>query len=483
MKENYLHIVYGDEKEEFIKDLQSEYPGHYTTCLMLGAPDPEEFYRRCFEFLQVKDQYKYINNINLILPDDKMAIFKPILQRVMDDVSRCFGSYPDSLVGIENMFTNIDYLIDKPDVSDIQIETDAAILVMAGASVELEFERLKELQKDYLIITCDALIVRCFEEGLIPDIVVSSERVALTSEFFRDLTPEMVANTLFLGNVVCYPDTFKLYPGPIATFYRASQESEWLRRRDKNKEALIWAPPTVSSVSLGICGYLGINKVILVGQDLCNHPETLQSHADLRMETFKSWSEPKTEAEVKKMDLCRKAKANDPKYGEVWTNSRWFAFGTELYRIAKVYNIDLINTSKLGLQIPGIKYMPLEDAVKEMPSKGKTLDYPLENPHKKKDYKRIRTKIGRGLKECTSIKIGSLGPNGIDYFRKFFSFGYLGLTLMLRPFVDYEHQKFRAPWKEPSLRPAFETWLYKTKTDLIRVLSTAYKYLKSSGPR
>lgn len=471
MKENSFVIIYGDEPEDLIKKIDATFPGHRTSLLQLGAPDEALVYRNLFELMQIKDNYKFFNNMKVVVDNERLPTWKPIVQRVQDDLGRAFGSYSDTLMGIENMFKNLPYIIKYPDTSDMKINCDVAIMLMAGPSFELEIERIKEVQDKYFIVACDAILKRCQEEGIKPDMVVTSERIALTSDFFRTMED---TDTLLMANAVCWPDTFNIYKGPIATFWRASTESHWIRRKTKNKEELVWAPAVVSSVSLGILGVLGVKKVILVGQDLCHHPETGQSHADLRIDAFKEWSEPKLDLKP----LSYKAPMNEGDK-EVWTNARWHAFGTELYRIAAVYKQDLINTSKLGIKIPGINYMPLDKALKKWPSDSKEFICPEKNPFDKQDLNRIKSKVNKAIKEMSKLKIGSLGSNSIGYFRNYFNFGYLGLSLMLNAFAKYESEKYRRPWKEASYRPDLEVWLTKTKMDLIRVLSNARDLLNN----
>jgi len=186
-----------------------------------------------------------------------------------------YGNDPwDSLIGVENMFDNIDVILENPGINMLYGKFDdcTAVIVAAGPSLAKSIDKLREIQHKVLIIACDASLKYLLENGIRPHIVASLEREHEVQQFFDELHD--VDDIYMAVCPVLYRHVIDSYNGPKFIVYRNFDHFKWLNI-DKG---LLDIQLSSANMAYKIAEALGCRHILLVGQDLA-FGEDGSSHA------------------------------------------------------------------------------------------------------------------------------------------------------------------------------------------------------------
>lgn len=99
----------------------------------------------------------------------------------------------DSLIGLKQHIINLPLVPKTPQLLDLfkkVATTDVAVLVSTGPSLDKQLDLLKKIAPYVRIFAVDASLPVLIKQGIKPDVVVSIERVATSSHFFKEITCE-----------------------------------------------------------------------------------------------------------------------------------------------------------------------------------------------------------------------------------------------------------------------------------------------------
>lgn len=117
-----------------------------------------------------------------------------MMTRALEQLVYSFGNdVEDSLIGIEHFMKNLPQLIRSPKLQELLkkiANTDTAVIVSTGPSLMKQLPILQEIKEHVTILCIDASFPILAKHGIKPDIVVSMERIALTSTFYKN-TPDL----------------------------------------------------------------------------------------------------------------------------------------------------------------------------------------------------------------------------------------------------------------------------------------------------
>lgn len=369
----------------------------------LNAQSPAEFGSKFRVFLDDLRHLKFLDHIRLVespdlSPEEKSRLhaYGEMAKATVADIWKSLGDYEDSLLGIKNLFENIDTVLRKPDISHFKIATPFyAIVVSAGPSLELELPLLREIQNKVLLVCVDAAFKTLLRNGITPHIVVAMERDDHSVPFFRGL--EAPLRSVLVANATVKKAIFDSYPGPIATALKYSGPFLWL----PFNRARFWTASSSAHLAYRLSAFLKPHAIALVGQDLCFHPETLQSHSSIP--DYPEWSKPSSLEERLKNQKAFKAEGNT--ISEVYTDPTWSLFARDYQVIVDEVKIPTFNTSRLGMKIGNIPYEPLDIWIK------RTLDlnelgfqFPTQNPDYEIDQSKFKAKISEARNTLTTVR-------------------------------------------------------------------------------
>ncbi len=357
----------------------------------LMATDPQDFATKLRLFLDDLHHIKYLDHLELLLPEDltsaekeKSMAYGHIAEAVVRDMKASLGGFDDSYLGLTNFFENLGYIIEKPDISHIKITKPFhACVVAAGPSLALELDEIKRIQNSALIVCVDACFKTLLNHGIEPHIVVAMERDDFSPKFFLNIQQNYKTALICHATVKRYLiDAFK---GPIATALKYSGPFMWL----PFERAKGWTASSSAHLAYRLCALLGAQSIALIGQDLCFHPDTYQSHCEIP--DYPEWSVGTSKENRLAQNKAITAPGNTR--AEVLTDKVWSLFARDYHILFRELNVPTVNTSKLGMKLKDIPFQELSVWSKQVSSASINLEIPQQNQSHDQDLKALNEKL------------------------------------------------------------------------------------------
>jgi hypothetical protein len=280
---------------------------------------------------------------------------------------RGYGGIEDSLLGLENVLSNSDFMENNPGVIQAKdlFQKVPAIIVSAGPSLDKSLPALKELQDKAVIIAVDASLSILLDNGIVPHAVVAIERDGGPKTFF-DAAQKKHPNlkTHLFAFPVLQKEALEAYRGPKWVAYRDYGYFQYFEQQVPR--GMVSSSSSVAHLALRLAFCFGSSPVLLVGQDLAYESKTLRSHA--KGLAYGGWDQSKTEAEVKKTISADQhgeffmVEGNLEK--EVPTNSTYFSFLKEFSWESSRLPFKIFNCTEGGAKIPNIQWASIVEVTK-----------------------------------------------------------------------------------------------------------------------
>lgn len=308
-----------------------------------------------------------------------------------------YGNSPeDSLIGEENMFKNLNEIIEHPGINTLYnaFKGKPAVVVASGPSLKKNMHLIDGLQDKALILSAESTFTILGNEGIRPHIVASLERTMRTKSVFEGFTPEFVKDTYLAACPVIPKEAYEVYDGPRLVAYRHFDHFRWLNI-DKG---MLEIKHSSANMAYKIAAALGCDPIILVGQDLAFSREDHSTHAGNHVKGNKQ------DRYYKDAKITVKGNDGQP----IETCESWFKF-------LKAYDIDVtnykgktINATEGGAYIQGTEVMSFQEAIDQYITEP---IHPLEiieartKTHKESDHtETYRTLLGRVTKAIQDLK-------------------------------------------------------------------------------
>lgn len=420
----------------------SDHDGPYLLLKDIGAPNPTKV---THAFTQVLRTHVAENDPNsryaysISLEDDPRAIeLFPAVMQAVKIFDAGLGSYEDSMMGVRNTFANMDLILKYPDISQASLTAGAAILLSAGPSIELEWNEIKRAYDSgkFFIVAVDAILSRALEKGVIPDVVVTSERVSGTEDFL-DVEAEKLP--LLVSTVMSYRPTIDIYRGPKSFVFRSDYASSWYPLHARK---MIGSAPSVAPTAVGIMGLLGLKKILLCGQDLSLDPMGV-THANLgkRLEKKKEFlQKEESKMQSRENEVCDNYAGSTSK-----TTNAWKAMGVDMTMTVRQWDLEVVSSSLYGMVMQEVAYESSKSFIDRMLEEGlpdKYFHYPDKNLYEKKDRLKFESKVVQAKKSLSALedKLGEVEPN---HFLDLPHFNQLCKSAMQRVMVTYWNKVFQ----------------------------------------
>lgn len=263
-----------------------------------------------------------------------------------------------SVQWIKNFFANIRPGLEDPGINALQHQFTGrpAIIAAAGPSLDKNAHVLAQAKGRALIIAAGSAINPLLNHGVEPDLLVSFDPGEANYRHFENLdTP-----TLPLVYVpTIYPRIVAEYRGPrFSSSMDVFPFISWFLKQLGEEKGLLSSGPSVANVCWHLAVQLGLNPIILVGQDLAY--TGLKSHAEgaahfRRIDIEETGSGPRY-LEVESVDGGTVYTSRAMYAMKVWFEQRIPQAGP--HRIT-------IDATEGGAKIRGTQIMALRDAVDE----------------------------------------------------------------------------------------------------------------------
>ena len=221
-----------------------------------------EFYAKLYhnEILSLKE--KLLENIRFI-----------VLSR---------GNDPkDSLIGIEHMLDNLKeqlkHGIFQEFLKQNRAKHENAIIVSTGPSLTKQLPLLKANANKAVIFCADSSYPILAKHGIVPDYVLSLERVIETSEFFNNDFKEFNKNILFIPASLVHKNTIEYLKKDDREFMLVHRPLNSAASLKLDEYGYIGVGMSVANMAFELAGALTFKNIILIGQDLA-YDESGKSH-------------------------------------------------------------------------------------------------------------------------------------------------------------------------------------------------------------
>lgn len=293
--------------------------------------------------------HKYIKNIRYMLEFiDNYKNTK--LFSIGNDVE-------DTLIGLRNNLLNIDHLITNPSIAKIKekfghmYKNKPAIVVASGPSLNKNIHLLKDARGKALILSCDGSVKPLIKHGIMPDAMMSVERIYKTFEAFykdEDIPEEIV---LACPPVVRNEIFEKIKSKKLSMLKKGESLNQWLNKL--TGAGTVFCGASVAHAAYGLARELGCNPIILVGQDLAYSKEGFSHGNGIAVNQKVDFLNAKNIVYVKDYE------GNDIPSTYVW--KMFLNIFEEV--ISRDVDVKCIDATEGGARISGTEIMSLREAI------------------------------------------------------------------------------------------------------------------------
>lgn len=184
----------------------------------------------------------------------------------------------DSLIGVEHFVANIPRMLSNNTFTSLRLgkNSNVAVMVSTGPSLSKQIPKLKEIQDSVTIICIDASMPILEQNGIIPDIVCSMERVIESAKFFENTTKEFHEKIIFASSALQHKAVYEnIKGGEVCVVMRPFEYMKYFGFHNFGYSGI-----GLSAANMGfeIAYLMNFDNLIIIGQDLA-YGEDGTSHA------------------------------------------------------------------------------------------------------------------------------------------------------------------------------------------------------------
>ncbi|MEK4342772.1 motility associated factor glycosyltransferase family protein [Brevibacillus sp. FSL L8-0710] len=260
----------------------------------------------------------------------------------------------NSIVNLTTTLKTPNILNEKPQ----SFQGKPAILVAAGPSLDLEYENLRYIKENGLayIFSVGSAINSLIENGIYPDAACTYDGKEANHLVFSKVVERGIIDIpLFYGSMVGY-ETVQKYPGPMMHFMVGGDyfSSFVLKRLNDTPVDFVNPAKSIAIITLQLLYKLGCNPIILAGQNFAYTEDRTYAQG-------MAFNNELSTTHMEQAIVVKDVGGND-----VYTNRGLNSFREEMEsHIAKLSDLEVINTTKGGARIKGTVYEPLEKLINE----------------------------------------------------------------------------------------------------------------------
>jgi len=309
-------------------------------------------------------------------------LFVQALRHVITTVG---NDVTDTLIGMEHHFMNLDLMVQTPTLYELfkkAKNTNMAVLVSTGPSLNKQLPLLKEVAPYVTIVAVDASFPVLSAYGIKPDIVVSMERIALSSTFFKNTPAEFYDGVVFSLSSLQHPELLRSIKGGVIQmsmrpfgFMQAFELDQW---------GYIGIGMSAANKAYELIYHSRFERCVLIGQDLAYSDGGL-SHAQGHV-----LGADEVKAKASDVDVVRYGGEGMIRTSAVWNWFRSF-FETDIRETAA--RMETINATEGGARIAGAIEMPFREVIERYVQKDMCKKPIVLEKVKKSDLKTVLRRI------------------------------------------------------------------------------------------
>lgn len=279
-------------------------------------------------------------------------LFIQALQHVITSVG---NDVTDTLIGMEHHFRHLDLMVQTPMLYELfkkAKNTDLAVLVSTGPSLNKQLPKLQKIAPYVTIVAVDASFPVLSKYGIKPDIVVSMERVALSSEFFKNTPKEFHDGTVFALSSLQHPKVIRSIQG--GTIQMSMRPFGYMQAFELDQWGYIGIGMSAANMAYELIYHSRFARCVLIGQDLAYADNGL-SHADGHV-----LGADEVKPKESDLDVIRYGGEGLIRTSAIWNWFRSF-FETDIRETSS--RMETINATEGGARIHGTVEMPFTEVI------------------------------------------------------------------------------------------------------------------------
>jgi hypothetical protein len=291
----------------------------------------------------------------------------------------------DTLIGIEHSIQNLPLMLENPPIQQLsgKKNTNLAVIVSTGPSLAKQLPLLKEIQDYVTIISIDASMPILEKWDIVPDFVVSLERVIATSNFFKKTSKEFQEKFITIHASLQHEEVLKHSYGDKILSMRGFLYNRYFELDDYG---YLGIGMSAANMAYELAFLLGIKNITLIGQDLAFSQEG-DSHS-------KGHVFGNSEIKFSENDLYVTQYGGE---GVVRTTRVWMMFKNIFEKDIYTLNqkgIKTFNSTEGGARIEGAIEKPFKEVIEEYCQKTpkQKINISKENINTKKNLKQAYQK-------------------------------------------------------------------------------------------
>ena len=371
-KENTLYLIIGTDSGLLVNYLSTNPPEKGSSYLFIEFPEviekllldfPQSENSRIHltdyeHWLQVAEQYEFANYlfINKVVVvhsyaviDNYLPVYKQLWKQIEQELSdkrwqACAKT--GTRLFIQTQLDNINENLFSAFLLKDKFKNKTAVILAGGPSLDLYIEWVEENRDKLIVFAVSRIAKRLLNTSIIPDFFVSID----PNDVSYDVSKEMLyfsKKSILLNQYHIVPKLLQQWQG--LNFY-IGPLYPWI---NPDQTGYIEASgPTVTNVALDAAMFMGINRLILIGVDLCFSPEGY-SHASNSIEhaigTMSSYS-----GQLVTTNNNQQAETENSFFNAIKSL-------TAQAERANKQNCQFINPSPHATKIDGVNHILLED--------------------------------------------------------------------------------------------------------------------------
>lgn len=221
-----------------------------------------------FEFIKTVKTLSFLYNPNTMKKymSNYMADIKTFNAAISLAYKEIGNDPQDSLVGIKNMFDNLDIILENPGIILLKDKFKGmpGVIVSAGPSLNKNKHLLHEVVGKAVLIAPDTSLKPMLNLGVKPHFVTSLERIANQEKYIDKLSKEELENVYYTASPVIMKSNYDAYQGKKIIVYRQYRHFNWLGIERGSLDI----KSSAGNMAFKVAEYLGCDPIILIGQDL-----------------------------------------------------------------------------------------------------------------------------------------------------------------------------------------------------------------------
>jgi hypothetical protein len=368
-----LYIAFNivDFSEEILNDKLKIYLPQeltYATALNIFL-DPEiQLFVKTYELIIYSKYYEKF------FAEEIINLNKLLIRAIKQIITNYGNDTIDTLIGIEHHIKNIPTMLKNPYFRQLQNKknSDLAVLVATGPSLNKQLPLLKEIQDYVTIISVDASMPILEKWGIVPDFVTSIERVEATGKFFENTSKEFQEKFIKVHASLQHDKVINNSHGDKILVMRPYNYNKFL---GLHKYGYLGIGMSAANMAYELAYFLGFKKIVLIGQDLA-YAKSGESHANGHVFG---------KDEVKFKDTDEYVVEYGGK-GKIRTSRVWQMFRNFFERDiehTKKEGVETINATEGGARIHGAVEMPFKEVIEKYLPKEKKKKLKLKTSSQK----------------------------------------------------------------------------------------------------